>query len=131
MKPLVIFLLVPLTAVSVRAQHAPADTSEVHDLVETPPVLIGGVEGLAERVIYPERARRAGIEGTVFVQFVVDEIGSVQQATCVGPPQPQLCEAARTAVLNSQFTPGMQRGKPVKVRYTLPVDFKLVGGRCI
>ena len=45
---------------------APADTTEIMQVVERPPSLIGGLEGLQERMIYPESMRRAGIEGTVF-----------------------------------------------------------------
>lgn len=108
------------------------DSSGVYMAVEVNPELIGGIAGLQERVVYPEAARRAGVEGRVFVQFVVDEQGKVAQADCVGPPvNALLCESARTAVLASRFTPGRIGGQPVKVRFTLPVDYTLRSSSCL
>jgi protein TonB len=98
---------------------------EIFVIVENPPELIGGLEGLQQRIQYPELARRAGIEGTVFVQFVVDENGNVQDPVCVRDPGGQTCEEALRAVSASKFQPGKQRGKPVKVRFSLPVKFRL------
>lgn len=98
---------------------------EIFVIVENPPELIGGLEGLQERIQYPELARRAGIEGTVFVQFVVDEQGNVVDPVCVRDPGGQTCEEALRAVREAKFTPGRQRGKPVKVRFSLPVKFRL------
>jgi len=89
------------------------------------PQLIGGLEGLQARVEYPEMARRVGIEGRVFIQFVVDENGRVIDPVVVRSPSDLLSEAALKAVRESTFTPGQQRGRPVKVRYSLPVNFVL------
>ena len=101
-------------------------------VVERQPSLIGGIEGLQRRVVYPESMRRAGIEGTVYVQFVVDEEGRVQSPICARAPHKTLCDAALTALVDSRFTPGIQKGEPVKVRFTMPVQFSLQGGsRCI
>ena len=97
---------------------------EIFEVVEQDPELIGGLDGLQSRVEYPEFARRAGIEGTVYVQFVVDEQGRVSEARAVRGNE-QLAQSAVKAVAESQFRPGMQRGRPVKVRYTLPVRFVL------
>lgn len=107
----------------------PADPAEpeIFEVVEVKPELLGGLEGLQRRVVYPEMARRAGIEGKVFVQFVVDEKGEVSEAYAVRCPNELLCDAAVKAVRESRFRPGTQRGVPVNVRFTLPVDFKLHG----
>ena len=121
MRHVLILSILAGLAVAPSAQEQP----DVFEVVEVVPQLIGGIEGLAGRVKYPEMARRAGIEGKVFVQFVVDEKGGVQQARCVRSPNDLLCEAAIRAVEGSRFSPGMQEGEPVKVRFTLPVDFKL------
>ncbi|MEP0549026.1 MAG: energy transducer TonB [Rhodothermales bacterium] len=103
----------------------PEPEPEIFVIVENPPELIGGLEGLQGRIQYPELARRAGIEGTVFVQFVVDEQGNVVDPVCVRDPGGQTCEEALRAVRVSKFKPGRQRGKPVKVRFSLPVKFRL------
>ena len=98
---------------------------EIFDVVEQEPVLIGGLEGLQSRVQYPEFARRANVEGTVYVQFVVDERGNVVDPEILRSPNDLLSNAALEAVRTSRFQPGQQRGRPVKVRYRLPVRFTL------
>ena len=101
------------------------EAPEVYEVVEQAPRLVGGIAGLQQSLVYPAEAQEAGEEGKVFIQFVVDEQGSVQDARCVRTPAESLCAAALTAVQAATFEPGRQRGKPVKVRFTLPVDFKL------
>ncbi|GAB5534132.1 MAG: hypothetical protein Rubg2KO_03810 [Rubricoccaceae bacterium] len=103
----------------------PTPTRDVFDVVEQAPVLIGGLEGLQSRVEYPEMARRVGIEGRVFITFVVDERGNVIDPQVARSPSDLLSEAALKAVRESKFMPGQQRGRPVKVRYSLPVNFVL------
>ena len=93
--------------------------------VENQPVLIGGLDGLQRRVVYPEIALRAGVSGTVFVRFVVDEEGRVVDPEIVRSPNDALSRAALTAVRESAFEPGTQRGRAVKVRYSLPIRFIL------
>ncbi len=93
--------------------------------MEQEPVLIGGLDGLQARVQYPEFARRAGVEGTVFVRFVVDERGNVSDLEVQRSPNDLLSEAAVKAIRESRFEPGQQRGRPVKARFTLPVRFVL------
>ncbi|MEL6614441.1 MAG: energy transducer TonB [Bacteroidota bacterium] len=102
-------------------------TDEVVEFLplEDQPVLIGGIEGLQERTEYPEAALRVGIQGTVYVRFVVDETGRVVDPVAVRSPHPLLSEAALSAVAASTFEPGRQRGRPVRARFTLPVRFVL------
>ena len=97
----------------------------IFTVVEVNPELIGGLVGLQSRVIYPEIAQRVGIEGQVVVQFVVDERGNVMDPVVLRSPSELLSEAALTAVRESRFTPGQQRGRPVKVRFAVPVTFRL------
>ena len=101
------------------------DPDRVFVLVQQEPVLIGGVAALQSAAEYPEAARRAGIEGRVIVQFVVDERGNVVDPVVVRSPNDLLSEAALTEVRTLKFTPGQQRGRPVKVRFSLPVTFRL------
>jgi periplasmic protein TonB len=103
----------------------PPAEPEIFVIVEQMPELIGGLEGLQGRIRYPEMARRAGIEGTVFVQFVVDEEGRVLNPEVVRGIGGGADEAALEAVRQSRFTPGQQRGRPVRVRMSLPVRFRL------
>ena len=101
------------------------DPARVWEFVEQDPVLVGGLEGLAERLVYPEFARTIGAAGTVLIQFVVDERGQVSDAVVLRSPHEVLTAEALRVVGESRFQPGQQRGRPVKVRYTLPVRFTL------
>lgn len=107
------------------AARSEPEAPEIFEIVEEEPVLIGGLEGLQRRVDYPELARRAGIEGTAIVQFVVDERGAVTRAVVLRDPGGGLGDAALRAVRASAFEPGRQRGSAVKVRLSLPVRFRL------
>jgi protein TonB len=111
----------PPTAVKEEDEVEP----EIFIVVERMPELIGGLQGLQSRIVYPEIARLAGIEGRVMVQFVIDEQGNVLNPIVIRGIGGGCDEAAVDAVKKAKFIPGMQRGRPVKVRYTLPVTFRL------
>lgn len=101
------------------------EEQEVFVVVEDSPQLQGGLAALQSEVEYPEFAKKAGIEGRVFVQFVVDENGNVQNPKVTRGVHKLLNEEAIRAVKQMKFTPGRQRGKPVKVQMSLPVTFRL------
>jgi len=94
-------------------------------VVEQQPKLIGGIKGLQEKVEYPELARRAGIEGRVIIQFIVNENGEVENPRVLRGIGGGCDEAALKVVKEAKFEPGMQRGRPVRVQYSLPITFKL------
>jgi TonB family protein len=94
-------------------------------VVEEMPELIGGLESIMKEVRYPATARNAGIEGRVFVQFVVNEQGGVEDARVVRGVGGGLDEEALRVVRQAKFKPGIQRGKPVRVKYSLPIFFRL------
>lgn len=92
--------------------------------VEEMPELIGGIKGLQSKIVYPEIARRVGIEGKVIVQAIVDETGKVVSVNTIKGIGSGCDEVAMDAVRNSKFTPGKQRGKTVKTQVTIPIVFK-------
>lgn len=94
-------------------------------VVEEEPEPIGGIAAIRQKVIYPEIAQRAGIEGTVVVKAYVDEKGIVRKAEIFKSLGAGCDEAALNAVMETKFIPGKQRGKPVKVIVAVPVVFKL------
>ncbi len=98
---------------------------EVFVVVENMPELIGGLASIQEHITYPEMAKKAGVEGRVIVQFVVDEQGNVQDPQVVRGLGAGLDEVAVNAVKQAKFKPGMQRGQAVKVKMSLPVTFRL------
>jgi protein TonB len=109
------------------APEASTETpDDIYTLVpERNPELIGGLANLQRSIVYPEIARKAGIEGRVFVEFIVDEHGRVLNPRVVRGIGGGCDEAALAAVQKAKFKPGMQRGRPVKVKYSLPIVFKL------
>jgi TonB family C-terminal domain len=99
--------------------------TEVFEVVEQSPSLIGGKKALYESVEYPSFARETGIEGRIVVQFVVDEEGNVQNPTILKSVHELLNEAALEAIKKQKFEPGRQRGRPVKVRMERTIVFQL------
>lgn len=93
--------------------------------VEEMPEPIGGIEGIQQKIVYPEIAKRAGVQGRVFVKAFVDENGNVNKVELIKGIGAGCDEAAMSAVQQTRFKPGKQRGKPVKVQVTVPVLFKL------
>jgi protein TonB len=93
--------------------------------VEEMPEPIGGIKAIQEKIVYPEIAKRAGVEGKVYILAFVDESGSVTKAQVLKGIGAGCDEAALDAVQKTKFKPGKQRGKPVKVQVSIPVIFKL------
>ncbi len=99
--------------------------SKIFVSVEQLPQPVGGIAAIQKKIIYPEIAKRAGVQGRVFVEVFVDENGNVFDAKIVKGIGAGCDEAALKAVLATKFIPGKQRDKPVKVKMTIPVVFKL------
>ncbi|MCU0343076.1 MAG: energy transducer TonB [Ignavibacterium sp.] len=93
--------------------------------VEVKPEIIGGLESILKNVYYTEFARRAEIEGRVSIGFVVNKQGEVEDAKVLKGISEDLDLIALNAVKKAKFTPGLQRGKPVKVKMVVPILFKL------
>lgn len=94
-------------------------------VVEQMPELQGGLKSIGEKIQYPEMARRAGIEGRVIVQFIVNEQGNVENPRVVRGIGGGCDEEALRVIRQVKFQPGMQRGRPVRVQFSLPVVFRL------
>lgn len=81
---------------------------------------------LVDNLHYPKKAMHDGIQGRVKVRFVVDEQGKVVDPEIIEGVSPELdAEALRVVSLMPAWVPGKQNGEPVKVYYTLPINFKL------
>jgi protein TonB len=99
--------------------------AEIFVAVEEMPELIGGLEALTANIRYPDVARLAGLEGRVIVQFIIDEKGRVSNPMVIRGQGGGLDEEALRVVREARFKPGKQRGKPVKVRMSIPINFRL------
>jgi protein TonB len=114
----------------IRQEEEQAEESQVFFIVEDMPEFPGGELALrkfiANAIKYPVIAQENGIQGKVYVNFVVDRDGSITNAKISRGVDPSLDKEA-LRVVNSlpKWKPGMQRGKPVKVSYTVPISFVL------
>jgi protein TonB len=93
--------------------------------VEEMPFPIGGIQAIHDLIIYPIIAKRAGVEGKVYVLAYVDEEGTVIKTEILKGIGGGCDEAAEYAVKHTKFSPGKQRGKPVNVKVMIPIVFKL------
>ena len=93
--------------------------------VEEMPVLKGGLKGIQERIKYPDIAKKANIQGRVYVQFIVNEQGEVEDPVILRGIGGGCDEEALRVIKDTKFSPGLQRGRPVRVRYSLPIVFML------
>ena len=103
---------------------------KVFDVVEQMPMFPGGPaalkEYLAKNVKYPIPAQENGISGRVVISFVVETDGSITQVQVAKPVDPLLDkEAARVVSSMPKWVPGQQNGQKVRVKYNVPVNFKL------
>ncbi len=97
-------------------------------VVEQMPELIGGLQSIQSEIRYPERALRSNIQGRVYVQFIVNERGEVENPEVIRGIGGGCDEEAIRVVKNAQFQPGMQRGRPVRVQFYIPVIFRITEG---
>ncbi|MEM8598389.1 MAG: energy transducer TonB [Bacteroidota bacterium] len=89
------------------------------------PQIAGGFDTIFQERRYPKLAKMAGIEGTVVVQFVVTEEGTVEDAEVTRGLDGGLSEEALRVVRGLTFEPGLKDGAPTKVQLTLPIQFRL------
>ena len=119
-------LSVPKANVSSAAPAAPE--SVVLNYAEQMPAFPGGTTALHQflvtHITYPPEAFKAGRSGSVVVQFVVDEQGRTRDVEAVRTSDPEFDTAAKYVVLMMPWwTPGLDKGQPVRVRCTLPINF--------
>lgn len=105
-------------------------TEEIFVVVEQQPEFPGGtgalMKFLGDNIKYPVIAQENGIQGRVITTFVVERDGSITDVQVVRGQDPSLDkEAVRVIKTMPKWKPGQQRGKPVRVRFTLPVQFRL------
>lgn len=115
----------PAPPVTKKEEVKEEEEPEVFIVVEEVPELIGGLESVQRMIVYPEIAKKAGIEGRVFVQFIIDEKGNVTNPVVLKGIGGGCDEAALEAVKKAKFKPGKQRGRPVRVQYSIPIVFRL------
>ena len=134
-----LFLLFAFLSISffsnANVRNSSSDDTTVYGLksIEKFPVYPGGENALVafinKNIHYPKKAMKENIQGNVIVSFVVEKDGSVSHPTIkkgiVGDGGACNSEAIRVVKKLAKFSPGIQNGKPVRVYYMLPINFKL------
>ncbi len=136
-KNILLFVLISFCTLS-HAQTEKADSSKnkiedittIYQVVQQMPGFPGGdaalIKFLNESVKYPKYAIKNGIQGKVFCTLVIDTDGSIKNVEVVKSVHPLLDkEAVRVIESMPKWTPGYDRGKAVRVKYTLPINFRL------
>lgn len=104
--------------------------TDIYEMTDEMPQFPGGESGmmtyLGDNIEYPEDAKNEGVEGTVYVSFVIDTNGSPGDIKVVRSPDDRLSANATDVVSKMpKWTPGKQDGKTVKVQYSLPIKYQL------
>ena len=116
--------------VPVEVEEEEVEEQQIFQVVEEMPEFPGGMgecmKWLGKNMKYPTISQENGVQGRVIVQFVVNRDGSIVDATVARGVDPYLDkEALRVVGLMPKWKPGKQRGKAVRVKYTVPVMFRL------
>ncbi len=125
---LAMMIALTVNAASTKEGNMPDD--KLYDVVEVMPEYPGGMVAmmrfLQDNVQYPFKAAKQNINGRVVVQFIVEKDGRVGHAKIARSVHPLLDEEAlRVVRLMPKWTPGKQKGKPVRVKFNIPITFRL------
>lgn len=130
-KSIVILLACLLGFLSVHAQDKKSKSEgEFFTIVEEMPLYPGGDNGLlafiGKTVEYPKKAKDEGITGVVYISYIVNKKGKTTKVKVVRGAHPILDKAAVKCIKKVKgYKPGTQKGKPVKVQFTIPIRFVL------
>jgi len=121
----------PIVVIPIEPEPEVADTIFDSWKVDVMPKFIGGDQALirfiGSNTVFPKAAVETGTGGRVFVSFVINESGKVTQVELLrGVDHLLNMEALRVVSLMPDWTPGLKKGKPVKVKYQVPINFKIM-----
>lgn len=120
-----LFTCLLFTFVFSRPAMSQDSADDIHTVVDVMPEIEGGLSALYKKIKYPKKAVNEGISGRVYLQIIVDENGDAQNPEILRDIGAGCGEAAVEAIKKVKFIPGKQNGKAVKVKYSLPVTFRL------
>lgn len=119
------FATILIIAPAAFSQQAVMDQDGIYLVCEKMPEIKGGLKALSKIIKYPKEAKKLGVQGVVYVQFIVDEKGAVVDPKLIRKLGAGCDEEALRALEKLKFNPGYVQGKPVKARFTLPIRFAL------
>ena len=102
------------------------DKDSIYLNVEKMPIIKGGFAAVGKKIRYPNIAKQMGMQGVVYIGFIVNSEGNVEDPKILKSVAKILDEEAiRVVEKEIEFEPGYQEGKAVPVRFVLPIKFKL------
>lgn len=101
------------------------NSEKVHTVVDEMPEIIGGLPALYKEIEYPKEALKENISGRVYLQVIVNTDGKAESPKIIRDIGGGCGEAAVEGITKVDFKPGEQDGKRVKVKYSLPVTFRI------
>lgn len=113
------------------ATSLPAETSLKDNqdpylpFAEVMPEPVGGLEAIYKKIVYPEAAKKTGLEGKVYILVFVNETGGVDDAKIVKDIGGGCGDAAVKAIKSVKYTPGKSGGAAVKVKLSMAISFKM------
>jgi periplasmic protein TonB len=119
-----LLLIVFLSSIAF-SQNAPSEDEQYLAFATTMPELEGGLPELVKKIKYPAIAKQTNLEGKVFAMAYVDEKGQVDKVKIIKGLGGGCDEEVIRVLTNSKFKPGQHEGKPVKVKTTISVTFKV------
>ena len=124
------FAIVEFTDQASKLSDAAAQDDQIYTVVEEQPEFPGGYDSMMTfirtHLRYPVEAREQGIEGTVYASFIVDKEGAVSSVKIIRGISPECDNAVKELVESSpNWKPGKQSGRPVSVRFVLPIKFRM------
>jgi periplasmic protein TonB len=138
MKRLIIIFLVCVGTVGCVSQSKTEDnglevpneqTGDVFEVIDVPPEYPGGdmarQKFIAKHINYPKKAIKAGKQGTIIVQLVVEKDGSVSNVEAIKSFDEDCAQEAIRVVKLMKWIPGRQKGENVRVRISMPIKFRL------
>ena len=121
----ILTLVFVILVTNLSAQQAVIDDEGIYLMCEKMPELVGGMDALQKKIRYPLQAKSLGVQGVVYVQSIINEKGKIIKPKVVKKLGAGCDEEAIRVLKKSKFKPGYDKGKPVKVRFTLPIFFRL------
>jgi len=117
----VLFLLLPTNNLFSQAQQGDGFLA----FAEVMPEPVGGLKALYQNIVYPDIAKKAGVQGKVFALAYVNEKGEVDDVKILKGIGAGCDEAAMDGIKKAKFSPGQNKGQSVKVKLSLTINFKL------
>ncbi len=124
-KSVIIIIVAFILSIVINTQTTMAQAAQYLPFAQEMPKPVGGLKSIYSKIKYPEMAKKAGVEGKVYVLVYVNKNGNVDDAKVIKGIGAGCDEAAVNGVKQIKFTVGKNKGVPVKVKVSISINFKI------